>query len=286
MKYPFFSNLAEILNSQQSRCVIVSGNVHDMFFSSDGYVPLIPFIAEKTKTNGLIRIVYELNGPIRILDDRDKLKNAWIAWKAGVDTDTLLIRGMKQKGESEFDLLSKSFDQLLLDAIGNATLALEAMRQLTICSRSSLAGDLLILIEAADMLLPAGNGDVASLNDKQLHRIAICQDWFSDPAFMAGGDSVIMIAESLSLIHPRVSKLPQVLNVEASSPSTEERLHYINHYCENAEFEPKLWSTREDVAAFTAGLSIHAMRQLLMKASYTREQLTPADLIDKVQFFI
>ena len=286
MKYPFFANLAEILNSEQSRCVIVSGNVHDMFFDGDNYVPLIPFIADKTKTKGLIRIVYELNGPIRILDDRDKLKNAWIAWKAGVDADTLLIRGMKQKGESEFDTLARAFDKLMIDAIGNPTLALETMRQLTICSRSSLAGDLLIMIEATDMLLPAGNGDVASLNDKQLHRIAICQDWFADPAFMNGGDSVVMIAESLSLIHPRVGRLPQILNVEVASPSTVERLHYINHYCENAQFEPKLWSSREDLAAFTAGLSAHAIRQLLLRASYTREELTPADLIEKVQYFI
>lgn len=286
MKYPFFSALAEILNSDQSRSVIVSGNVHDMFFDGEDYVPLIPFVADKTKTKGLIRLVYELNGPIRILDDRDKLKNAWIAWKAGVDTDTLLIRGMKQKGETQFDALSRQFDQLMIDAIGNPTLALETMRQLTICSRSSLSGDLLILVEAADMLLPAGNGDVASLNDKQLHRIAICQDWFADPAFLTGGDSVIMIAESLSLIHPRVAKLPQVLNVEAASPGTQERLHFINHYCDHAQFEPKLWSSREDLAAFTAGLSIHAMRQLLLRASYTREELTPKDLIEKVQQFI
>ena len=286
MKYPFFGNLAEILNSEQSRCVIVSGNVHDMFFDGKEYVPLIPFIADKTETQGLIRIVYELNGPIRILDDRDKLKNAWIAWKAGVDTDTLLIRGMKQKGESDFEMLSRSFDNLMIDAIGNPTLALETMRQLTICSRALLSGDLLILIEAADMLLPAGNGDVASLNDKQIHRIAICQDWFADPAFMTGGDSVIMIAESLSLIHPRVARLPQILNVEVASPSTEERLHYIDHYCDNAKFEPKLWGTRAELAAFTAGLSAHAIRQLLLRASYTREELTPGDIIAKVQYFI
>ena len=194
-KYSFFSRLAEVLNSDQSRSVILSGNVYDLYFNGTNYVPLIPFVAEKSATNGLIRLVYELNGPIRILDDREKLKNAWIAWKSGFDTETLIIRGMRTKGDSEYDLLSKQFDQLLLDAIGNPTLALETMRQLTIASRSSLSGDLLILIEAADMLLPMGNGDLASLNDKQLHRISICQDWFSDPAFMQGADSVILVAD-------------------------------------------------------------------------------------------
>ena len=226
LKYRFFTELAEVFNSEQSRSVVLSGNVYDLFFNGDDYVPLIPFVAEKCKTDRLIRLVYELNGPIRALEDRDRLKNAWISWKSGVDPDTLLLQGMKNRGPSEFDTLSQQFDRLMTDAIGNPTLALEALRQLTICARSHLNGNLLILIEAADMLLPAGSGDVAALNDKQLHRIGIVQDWFSDPAFMNGGDSVILFAESRSLIHPRVSKLPQVVDVSIASPSKDERLHH------------------------------------------------------------
>ena len=83
----------------------------------------------------------------------------------------------------------------------------------------------MILVEAADMLLPAGSGDIASLNDKQLRRISIVQDWFGDPAFMSGGDSVRLVAESRSLIHPRVSRLPQVLTVEIHAPDMPGRLH-------------------------------------------------------------
>ncbi len=286
LKYSFFTKLAEILNSDQSRSLVLSGNAHDLFFNGQDYVPLIPFVAEKCFTNGLTRLVYELNGPIRILDNSDKLKSAWIAWKSGVDPNTLLIRGMQARGESEFEQLSRQFDRLLLDAIGNPTLALETLRQFTICSRSHLAGNLLILIEAADMLLPAGNGDVASLNDRQLHRIGIVQDWFSDPAFMNGGDSVLMFAESRSLIHPRVSRLPQVLDVEVPSPGMAERLHFIRFYAAQAAQPPQLWSTEQELAAFTAGLSVHALRQLLLRASYTREPLVPADLIAKVQEFI
>lgn len=286
MQYRFYKSLAGILNSEQSRSLIVSGNVYDLFYDGESYVPLIPFMSGKMTVKGLVRIVYEQNGPIRILDGRDKLKNAWIAWKSGVDPDTLLVKGMQQKGPSDFDMLSKQFDGLLIDAIGNPTLALETMRQLTICSRANLNGNLLIIIEAADMLLPAGNGDVASLNDKQRHRVAIVQDWFSDPAFMTGGDSVILVAESRSLVHPRVSRLPQMLHVEVSSPDTEQRLHYIEHFIAHAEFKPKLWGANRDLAAFTAGLSVHALRQLLLGVAYTREELSPGDVVGKVEEFI
>ena len=286
MQYPFYKSLAAILNSEQARSVIVSGNVYDLFFNNTSYVPLIPYLSGRMEVKGLVRIVYEQNGPIRILDGRDKLKNAWIAWKSGVDPNTLLVKGLQKSGPSDFDLLSKQFDSLLIDAIGNPTLALETMRQLTICSRGHLNGNLLIIIEAADMLLPAGNGDVASLNDKQRHRVAIVQDWFSDPAFMIGGDSVILVAESRSLLHPRVSRLPQVLHVEVSSPDTEQRLHFIDHFVEQAEFKPRLWGTHRELAAFTAGLSVHALRQLLLGASYSRELLEPGDVVGKVEEFI
>lgn len=286
MQYAFFKQIAGILNSQQARSIILSGNVYDLFYDGEDYVPLIPFVSGKSAVKGLVRIVYEQNGPIRFLEGRDKLKNAWIAWKSGVDPDTLLVKGLQSKGKSDFDLLSQQFDGLMIDAIGNPTLALETMRQLTICSREHLSGNLLIIIEAADMILPSGSGDVASLNDKQAHRVAIVQDWFSDPAFMNGGDSVILVAESRSLVHPRVSRLPQVLNVEVSSPDSEQRLHYIDHFCDSAEFKPKMWGSTQDLATFTAGLSIHALRQLLLGTSYSREELKPGDVVGKVEEFI
>ncbi len=283
----FFSTLAAVLNSEQSRSVILSGNVYDLFAADDEYLPLIPYLSKKSQVNGLIRVVYEINGPIRILDDRDKVKNAWISWKAGVDLDTLLIKGLKEKGQSELDRLAAQFDALLLEAIEKPALALELLRQLTICSRTTrLSGNLLIFVEAADMLLPAGDGDIASLNDRQMRRISICQDWFGDPAFMNGGDSVVLIAESRSLIHPRVSRLPQVLVVEIPSPGMAARLAFVNHVIDNADRKPRLWSTPEELAAFTAGLSLHAVRQLLVGAAYSDRELHPGDLIDKVEEFI
>jgi hypothetical protein len=198
-----------------------------------------------------------------------------------------LLQGLPVKGKSRFDELAGQFDQLLREAIGNPTLALELLRQLTICSRASdLGGNLLIFIEAADMLLPTGQGDVASLNDGQLHRIAIVQDWFADPAFLGSGDSVCLIAESRSLIHPRVSRLPQLLSVEVPAPSTSERLRYAEHFLATARQKPALWGTPQDLARFTAGLSIHAVRQLLLGAAYAEKPLQAADVVDKVEEFI
>jgi len=165
--------------------------------------------------------------------------------------------------------------------------ALETLRQLTYCSRSShLNGHLLIFIEAADMLLPAGSGDVSTLNDGQLRRIGIVQDWVSDPQFMQGGDSVVLIAESRSLIHARISRLPQVLPVEIPSPSTEDRLRFIENFVQKNQPIPKLWGTTEQLASFAAGLSLHAVRQLLKASGYRGSPLAQVDVVGKVEEFI
>jgi hypothetical protein len=184
--YPFFANLAKIINSGQARSIVVSGNIYDLYFDGKQYVPLLPFVQSKTQVAGLIQVVYELNGPVRVSDeDRNKLREAWAAWKNGISVDAVPMREVLNDG-SKFDLRRREFDQYMRDAIGNATQALEFLRQLTICSRTCLKENLLIMIEGADMLLPAGDGDVARMNDAQVRRVAIVTDWFGDPSFFGG----------------------------------------------------------------------------------------------------
>jgi ATPase family associated with various cellular activities (AAA) len=283
--YPFFGQLARIINSGQSRSVVLSGNIYDLYFDGKQYVPLLPFLLTKSQVTGIIQVVYEQNGPVRVSDtDRVKLREAWTAWKNGVAVDAIGMKEILPDG-SKFELRRKEFDQHLRDALGNATLALEFLRQLTICSRAVLKENLLIFIEAADMLLPSGDGDVAKMNDAQLRRIAIVTDWFSEPEFFSGRDTVCLIAESRSLIHPRIARLPQILVVEIPSPDTEKRLHYI-------KFNSSQYTSTESQAAIdvlgesTAGLSLHAVRQLLLASEYSKQQVHRNDVVVQVEQFI
>ncbi|HBE70641.1 MAG TPA: hypothetical protein DDW52_21055 [Planctomycetaceae bacterium] len=297
--YDFFSQFARIVNSGQARSIIISGNVNDLFFDGQGYEPLVPFLLNKTQVGGLIQVVYELNGPVRISDgDRAKLREAWAAWKTGVDLNSLAIKDMTAES-SKIDLRRREFDQYLRDAIGNATQALEFLRQLTICSRAALRENLLIFVEAADMLLPAGDGNIARMNDAQLRRVAIVTDWFSDPEFFAGKDSVCLVTESRSQIHPRVARLPQVLSVSAPSPDTATRHHFLHWHGSHSEVSSEIpIDDVEDqgeapepdqtqvLAEATAGLSIHALRQLLLAAAYNNKPVCRGDVVKQVEYFI
>jgi hypothetical protein len=283
--YPFFTQLARIINSGQARSIILSGNIYDLYYDGREYVPLMQFLQNKTKVPGLIQVVYELNGPVRVSDeDRVKLREAWTAWKNGVSVDVIPAREVLQDG-SKFELRRREFDQYLRDAIGNATQALEFMRQLTICSRACLKENLLVLIEGADILIPSGDGDVARMNDAQLRRITIVTDWFGDPAFFNGKDNVVLLAESRSLIHPRVARLPQVLSVEIPSPDLAGRKHYAQWHTGNSG-NKAISDSIEMVADATAGLSIHAMRQLLLASDYSKEPIQRQDTTRQVEQFI
>lgn len=283
--YPFFANLARIINSGQARSIVISGNIYDLYFDGKQYVPLIPFIQAKTQIPGLIQVLYELNGPVRVSDeDKTKLREAWAAWKNGIAIDAIPMREVLNDG-SKFDLRRREFDQYLRDAIGNATQALEFLRQLTICSRTCLKENLLIMIEGADMLLPSGDGDVARMNDTQVRRVAIVNDWFGDPSFFGGKDTVLLFAESRSLIHPRISRLPQVLSVDVSAPDLASRKHFIQWHSVNTG-NRSVPQSADTVAEATAGLSLHAMRQLLLAADYSQKPISRQDTTLQVEQFI
>ena len=283
--YPFFGNLARIINSGQARSIVISGNIYDLYFDGKQYVPLLPFIQAKTQIPGLIQVIYELNGPVRVSDeDKTKLREAWAAWKNGIAIDAIPMREVLNDG-SKFELRRREFDQYLRDAIGNATQALEFLRQLTICSRTCLKENLLIMIEGADMLLPSGDGDVARMNDSQVRRISIVTDWFGDPSFFGGKDTVLLFAESRSLIHPRISRLPQVLSVDVSAPDLASRKHFIQWHSVSSG-NRSVPQSADTVAEATAGLSLHAMRQLLLAADYSQKPINRQDTTLQVEQFI
>ena len=283
--HDFFTRFARLLNSGQARSVILCGNIYDLLWDGEAYVPLNSFLLKKTAAPGLLQLVYELNGPVRMDDTtRDKLRGAWVEWKSGVDANTLALRELHQRG-SKLEMYQEEFDRNIRDATGNPTLALELLRQLTICSRAALRENLIIIVEAADMLLPE-QGNLAALNDRQMHRISIVHDWFGDPEFAEGADSVCLLAESRALIHNRVARMPQVLSVEVPAPSLEHRVAFIENYTERTTPKPKLWSTPEVLGKCTAGLSLQALRQMLAGAAYTGEELTADTVFEKVEEFI
>lgn len=317
--YEFIKKAGRMLNSGQARALLLTGNVHDLFHlaepcgprgtggaapspeRSDGagsgrYVPIVDFLAAKWSLPGKLLVVYELNGPIRFVDPagQARLRDAWVRWKTGLAAGDAAIRQMifPSRMKQESAAIGDSFEKNLEAAIGKPTFALEFLRQLCLCSRSTAKGepllpeDLVILVEGVDLLLPEGT--VANLPDADRHRIAVCRDWFSDPGFTDGGDSAVLIAESASAVHRAVAGLPQVLDLEIAAPGMAERLHFIDWF--DARLPEgrklKLEGTKAELAGLTAGLTALALQQLLKGAAYADETLSANEVVAKVEAFI
>jgi hypothetical protein len=295
----FLKQAGRILNSGQARTLVLTGNIYDLFgpvAQGGDYVPLLDFLTAQWDLPDLIVLVYELNGPIRFAreGDAEKVRNAWLQWRSGYDSNELAIQRMLAKGPAAatLDAVAETYDDSLRKALNNPTLALELMRQMCLCSRTTfkgkrlLAQNLLILIEGADLLLP--EAPIHSLSDVDRQRVAICHDWFSDPGFVNGQDSVVLLAESRSLLHHRIGRLPQLLEVALPAPDEAARKHFIDWFSQRApeETKPRFWSTVEELAKLTAGLSLHALQQLLKGASHEKRMLTQEDVVRKVEEFI
>jgi len=250
----FISRLSQIINRGKSRSVILTGNIYDLYHDGENWVPLMGYLSkvynveQGSITRGLVIVKYELNNDISIIGhQRQEVFDNW----------NRVFRD------------EKSLQDCIVNSHKNDTYALELMRMMTLASRKSPNRnyDLLIIVEGADMLVPDEEISRMSLYDRK--RVAILQDWFSDPDFVNGNDTVVLIAESRSLIHHRVSRLPQIISVEIPNPSLEIRQSFIKDNYEGCS-DVRI----EELGHQTAGLSLHAIRQILRSREITHEVIT------------
>lgn len=261
----FSSTLSRIINRGQSRSIVLSGHIYDLYHDGNNWVPLMNFLTRKyaiTKNGsqrGLVVVKYELNDDIEIIgDSRSEVLANW---------------------ESVFLKAEKPLEECIQHTHKNGTYAVELMRMMALVSRKSPGRnyDLLFVIEGADMLVPDEEISRMSLYDRK--RVAIFQDWLSDPDFVNGKDTVVMIAESRSQIHHRISRLPQVVTVEIASPDFDTRRKFIDQNPDNKE--PRTKDRLDELATQTAGLSLHAIRQIIRS-----EEITPEVITAKVEEYI
>lgn len=273
----FYTLLKQTLNSGKSRSVILWGNIYDLFPHKEEYVSLVDFILCRTKAKGIMQLVYELNGPVRMSSvTRARIKQIWNASYLAKDS-------------------RENFEQKLLNAVGRPAVAFELLRQITMACRDKAESHeiLLIIIEAADMMIPSGS-NFSNLNAVDRRCVCIAKDWFSDPNFVMGRDSVILLAESVSELHPNVARLPQMSQIEVPSPTFFDRVRYIdankNKNCQIVSvsnsftalvFDGRRYSKEAGILACkTAGLTLQAVRQILC------DNLDDAKIFSQVEHFI
>jgi len=258
----FVAELKRIINSGLSRSIILTGNIYDIFFDGEDYVPVLNLLGTKLKAEpkedqrGLTHIVYELNNPIEIRGEA----------APGSYTGADLHAAWNVIHSPE----KKKLADRLLESNGNSTYALELLRQLSEVNRrsSKTRNNLLIMVESADMLIP--DCEISRMNMQDRRRVAIVYDWFSDPKFLNNGDTAIFLSESRSSLHHRVARLPQVVSVEIPLPDMESRKAFLKWFAKKKNITGLKY---DDIATKTSGLSLHALRQLVLTGEISDEAI-------------
>jgi hypothetical protein len=305
-KYNFKRQTARMFMSGQAQTVILHGNVGDQFYINaelagesehphGDYVNMLDYLRRQwSGSKSTILLVYEINGAIQFVrpGDEEIIKQAWIKHRTKQIYEHAIEVEDEEKAGKAGETAKSDYHSLMYKAVGNPAVALRLLETFCKISRGSseedpLHGkDLLILLEDADMIIP--EGEITRLSDADRHRTVTCREWFTDPGFMRGKDAVVMLTESASQINSRVSKLPQILRVPVHAPDEEERAHYITWFnrCQPDDRKIKLWGSQRDMAAYSAGLSLHALRQMLVGATYENRKLSKDNVTDYVEIYI
>jgi SpoVK/Ycf46/Vps4 family AAA+-type ATPase len=136
-----------------------------------------------------------------------------------------------------------------------------------------------LVIDFAETIAPAG--DMSSLSSEDRFVLATLVKWASDPQFLGGDLSIVLVTENLADITPRLSRNPYVANIELALPTEEERLDFVKWKLEGQKLDTVSDLPVEALAKMTAGLSRINLDRVLTEAIESNMRITAEVLKEK-----
>ncbi|HET9452304.1 MAG TPA: AAA family ATPase [Aggregicoccus sp.] len=152
---------------------------------------------------------------------------------------------------------------------GRALQVLENFLRMRLSEGRSLA----LIIDFAETLVPGGEMSHLSAEDRFV--LATLEKWSHDPQFLAGDISVVLLAENLADMSPRLARNPYVATIELPLPNEEERLDYVRFKLEGKKLQALSDVPLQGLARMTAGLSRIHLDRVLTEALEHGTRITP-----------
>lgn len=158
---------------------------------------------------------------------------------------------------------------------GRALQILENYLRVRLADGRSLA----LIIDFAETLVPSGELSHLSAEDRFV--VTTLDKWAHDPQFLDNDVSVVLLAENLADVSPRISRNPYVAPIELPLPTEEERLDYVRYKLEGKRLQSVSDVPMAALAKMTAGLSRINLDRLLTEAMERGVRITPELLKEK-----
>jgi SpoVK/Ycf46/Vps4 family AAA+-type ATPase len=231
----------------ESSHFLLHHNIYDLIRSRNGYVSLLAYLQREMLGSKRIVLYNRSEG---ITFDSEETMRAFIAQQRVADP--------------------------LLDFKTPAQIPRDPARALPMIERFLYFSDhVAVAINFLETIFPAGEIGYMSADDR--NTLVALQRWLTSPRFLETDNMVILIAESLSDVHPRVRENSRLATIKVQYPDEAQRLEYIKDFLAAYPIE-KFGMTQEHLAALTSGLNFVHLRSLLSAARESDDGLTFDDV--------
>jgi AAA+ superfamily predicted ATPase len=158
---------------------------------------------------------------------------------------------------------------------GRALQILENYLRMRLSDGQSLA----LIIDFAETLAPGG--EMSSLSAEDRFALATLVKWASDPQFLAGDLSIVLLVENLAEISARISRNPYVASIELPLPNEEERQDFVQVKLQGKRLASISEIPAPALAKMSAGLSRINLDRILTEAVEREVKITPELLKEK-----
>jgi SpoVK/Ycf46/Vps4 family AAA+-type ATPase len=190
---------------------------------------------------------------------------------ASPDTQKDLARAM-----AAYDTLyGTDYAKVMPREPGRALQIIENYLRMRLADGQSLA----LVIDFAETLAPGA--DIGALSSEDRFSLATLVKWASDPQFLAGDLSVVLLVENLAEISPRLARNPYVASIELPLPNEEERLEFVQTKLDGRKLASVSDVPLAALAKTTAGLSRINLDRVLTEATERQIRITPELLKEK-----
>src|SRR6185436_684960 len=110
-----------------------------------------------------------------------------------------------------------------------------------------------VLINFLDTIIPAG--DVSYMSGDDRTNLVAFQRWITSSRLLKKDNIVIMVAESVAEVHPRIRQNSRLAAIEITYPNETERLEYVQYQREQLPQLKMDNVTDEQLSLMTSGLN-------------------------------
>ena len=220
-------------------------NIYDLTRSRGEFVPLMEFLKKELLGNKRI-VLYNRSQGLNF--DSDETLRAFVTQQHVADP--------------------------LLNAKTAAQLPADPARALPMIERFLYFSDKnAVVIDFLETIFPAT--DVGHMSSEDRNSLVAIQRWLMAPR--TDFDILILIAESLSDVHPQVRENSRLAKIKIPYPDETQRLDYIKDFLGSKPIE-KIEMSQEQLAELTSGLNLVHLRSLLYAARESEDGLTFSDV--------